>query len=397
MSVIDSTTSPTRRHAGATGRVLRDLGGVVRIAAILPLAATLPLAAVVAACDGPPGPVIGVTTSAAYMNAADLAMAELDRAGWPGGTLVDTVLRPEASNEATHALRTAEELVATPGIAVVIGHSNSSASLAASQIYNEHRVVQLAPTTTAAVYSDAGPFSFRLVSPDDHQGRFLADALRDTLPPGSTIALLYVNDDYGRGLRSAVLDALSTQEDPPAVVLDLPHSHDLDASSESQEHLIEAVAASGPDAIVWLSRASSLHDLLPGLRTRVGRISIFGGDAVASAAHLGADDDRWAGVRYVSFVNMEATPEGRRFLAAYRERFGHRPGSPHALTYDAMGLVLTALGEGARTGPQIRDYLTSLGRGRPPYPGISGPIVFDERGDVDRQYHLTTVAEEPAP
>ena len=46
------------------------------------------------------------------------------------------------------------------------------------------------------------------------------------------------------------------------------------------------------------------------------------------------------------------------------------------MSYDALMLVAHAVREvGARRGV-IRDYLLSLGRTRPPYQGVTGPITF---------------------
>lgn len=341
-----------------------------------------------AACDPAAQPVIGLTSSSAYLDAARLAF-ESGADGLP----IDTVFLSEGSNRAAPALGAAEELVTIPGIAAVVGHSNSSASLAASQIYNEHQVVQIAPTASATVYSEAGPFSFRLVPPDDRQGEFLAGVLRDSLPDDAVLALLYVNDDYGRGLRSSLLRALPDGSPPFSIGLDLPHTDELMDDAGMQRHIATSLAASGPDAILWLGRASGLHVLLPTIREQLGAIPVYGGDALASAAHMRSEDRRWEGVRYVAFVDVEATDEGRRFASRFQERFGLPSAGPEALTYDAAGLLLAAVREGARTGPEIREYLLSLGRDRPAYAGVTGPIRFDERGDVERSYSIAVIGD----
>lgn len=353
--------------------------------------------AVPTACADAPRPVIAITTSAAYVDAALLAVADFEAAGVGAQIPVDTFLRPERSNQAMDALRTAEEFVSVPGVVAVVGHSNSAASLAASQIYNEHRVVQIAPTSSAVVYSEAGPYSFRLVPPDDRQGRFLARSLRDSLPAGAPVALLYVNDDYGRGLRAAFLAGIAELEEAPRIVLDLPHADDLPTIEVARSNQVEALAASGAEALVWLSRGSVLQSLLPAIRGRVGDLPIFGGDALASALSLPGTEDLWEGTRYVSFVDVAATPAGRRFIDRYEERFGVSPSGPHALTYDATALLLTALADGARSGPAIRDYLDSLGHQRPPYEGLTGRIEFDEYGNVDRPYRLARIGGRATP
>ncbi len=341
-----------------------------------------------AGCGEPPAPVLAGAATGSFLNAVRLAVEDgRDEEGRP---LADTILRVEVSSRSAPALEVAAELAAVPGLVAVVGHSNSEASLATSQVYNQHGIVQIAPTSTAVLYSEAGPFSFRMVPPDDAQGRFLAQAVTDSLPVGTRLGLLFVNDDYGRGLRSVILEALDPVDYP--VVLDLPHTEG-DVEPVDAEHAVEAFVASGADALLWLGRVPALNDILPRLRDRVGGIPVVGGDAVSRGDLIQELHPSWDGILYVDFVDMEASPELREFRLRYRERFGSvasvgAPAGPEVLSYDAAAVILAALREGARTGEEVRDYLMSLGRTRPPHSGLGGPVSFDAFGNVDRGYVL---------
>lgn len=352
------------------------------LATALGLAATLGLAA----CEPAPPVALGFATSGAYLDAAILAVEDARAAGFD--VPLDTVLIAEASNRAAPAIEASERLVAIPGLVAVIGHSNSAASLAASQLYNRARVVQIAPTASAVAYSRAGPFSFRMVPPDDRQGAFLADAVARDLSPGDTVAVLFVNDDYGRGLRDAFMAAL-----PPtglAAPLDLPYVENEMSPGEAGR-TVEALGRLRPDAVVWLGRTPSLDTLLGELRGTLGDVPVFGGDALSAAPRVGTPDGRWAAVRYVEFADLQATDAGRRFVRDYEDRFGRTPGVPDALTYDATRIALEGIAAGARTGEELRAYLRGVGRDRPAYQGVSGAVRFDEDGGVDRPYVLLPV------
>lgn len=373
-SAISSLNSATERP------ILRAMRHPIRSAVTLALLGAI-------ACDPSPTPVLGVSTSAPFVDAATLAIADARAEGFDAA--LDTMIVPEATNLAAPALEASQRFVAVPGIAAVIGHSNSAASLAASQVYNAHEVLQLSPTASAVVYSEAGPFSFRLVPPDDRQGRFLAGVLRDSLPPGTALAVAYVNDDYGRGLRASFQEATEALGATADIRLFVPYVEQPGVDTAAEAHVVDAVVSARPGAIVWLGRPTTLTRVLPALRSRLGAIPIYGSDAVANAVQLDEGDGRWDGVRFVDFVDMDGNPTVRDFARRYRERFGGREASgSDALTYDAMRLLLTAIADGATTGPEIRAYLLSLGRQRPIYQGITGPIRFDEQGDVDRSYHL---------
>ncbi|HEX6589185.1 MAG TPA: ABC transporter substrate-binding protein [Longimicrobiales bacterium] len=347
-------------------------------------------AVLLASCDAGERPKIAIATNREFAEAAALAVADA-QAEW-GELPGDTVVAHETLTRAAVAIENATELVAQ-GLAAVIGHSNSAASLAAAPIYNEAEVVQLSPQSSAAAYSQAGPYSFRLVPPDDQQGGFLAQSLR-AMPGVKRIVVLYVNDDYGRGLRSSLLEALGSGG--PQVVAEAPH---LEASTMRPEDLDLArrvVAEADPDAVVWLGRPLILEQHLPVLLPVLGERPIIGSDAIALADRYG-DYSIWNTVWYVDFVDMGATPALIDFNRRFAERFGRHASGPDALTYDATRLLLTALREGATDGPAIRRWLESLGRTRPAYEGLTGPVRFDADGDVERSYVLRRFTPSSAP
>ena len=161
---------------------------------------------------GSPRPIrIGLVLDGDGERGAILAANDVNAGGGiRGRPLQLQILRGLSSTSAKVALAAAESLAADPTILAVVGHTNSSASLAAAQVYNEHHLVQIAPTTTAPLFSFAGRYSFRLVASDSHQGAFLASiVLADSTHPRT--ALAYVNDDYGRALHETFVRGLSAR------------------------------------------------------------------------------------------------------------------------------------------------------------------------------------------
>ena len=369
---------PPRRHRR---RIPRDPTDVAtgRLAGIIALGALV----AAASCAEGERPSIGIATNAAFADAAGLAVADAE-AEW-GELPAEIVVEIESYTRAAFAIEGAAALAAR-GVDAVVGYSSSAASLASAPVYNEQEIVQLSPQSSASAYSEAGPYSFRLVPPDDRQGAFLAQALR-RMPAVSRVVVLYVNDDYGRGLHSTLLRELATAG--PEVVGEAPH---LERSTNREDEIDLArrvIARAQPDAIVWLGRSLLLGQYLPMLRG-FGDMPVIGSDGLAGAS---ADSvtSLWDDVWYVDFVDPAATEAMRAFGRRHLERFGEAAGSAHILTYDATRLLLQAAHDGARTGPQIRAWLESLGRSRPIYQGLSGPIQFDENGDVEREYVLRAV------
>ena len=348
------------------------------------------LAVSVTCGDGGDRPRIAIATNREFADAAGMAVADA-QADW-GELPGDTVVALETLTRAAVAIQNASELAAQR-VAAVVGHSNSAASLAAAPIYNESEIVQISPQSSASAYSQAGPYSFRLVPPDDLQGAFIAQALRE-MPGVERVVVLYVNDDYGRGLRSTLLAALGREG--PEVAADAPHLEGATVREDDLDLARRVVTEAQPDAVVWLGRPLILEQHLPVLLPVLGDRPIIASDAVALGDRYGPYSI-WNNVRYVDFIDMTATPALVDFNRRFAERFGRHASSADALTYDAMRLVLQALHDGADDGPAIRRWLDSLGRSRPAYEGLTGRIRFDEEGDVERTYVLRRFAASSAP
>jgi branched-chain amino acid transport system substrate-binding protein len=339
---------------------------------------------------------VGVALSQSFINAARLAVADAVAEG--GVPPLDTVMLGDGWISAVPAIRMAEQFVAQPGLVAVIGHSNSAASLAASPIYNGAEVVQIAPTSTAARYAEAGPYSFRLAPPDTKQGEVIAAAVRSRLPRGGRLGVFYVNDDYGRGLRAAVLGKLDTSR--YRVTFDRPHNdEDLQApsgdSARRVAELARALEVTRPEVLLLLARFHTVELYLSAIRETLPGATLIGGDGIGPAHFRAAEHPGWAGVRYADFLDFERSEALREFRRRYAEAYGTPARSAEVLSYDAMRLVLAGVAEGARTGPALRDWLLSLGTARPAFEGLSGPIRFGPDGEIDRPYVLQTIP--PAP
>jgi branched-chain amino acid transport system substrate-binding protein len=286
-------------------------------------------------------------------------------------------------SDAEQAIEQAYAFVTDARILAVIGHANSPASLAASQIYNSAGLVQIAPTTTAPVYGQAGPFSFRLVPSDTAQAAYLLKA-REHHWPGSRVAVIHVNDDYGRGLLRSIRPRLGD------VAFEAMYGDAADSSAIGILH--DGIVQSNADLLIWLGRPAALGLLLPMLRRDRPDLVIVCADACDTPPIYRNEDGRFTGLFFVRFTNPNSPDSAvRAFQARYMELTGEMASSEALLTYDAVSLVRAALRDGARTREEIRRYLHSLGGDRPPFEGLTGHIEFDESGTFGRAYMLAEV------
>ena len=94
----------------------------------------------------------GIVVTVEAVVAAQLAASEINASGGiQGHPLELQVIAGGSSTRASLSLAAAEELSGDATVIGVVGHSNSSASLSAAQIYNARHLVQIAPTSSPPV------------------------------------------------------------------------------------------------------------------------------------------------------------------------------------------------------------------------------------------------------
>ncbi len=113
--------------------------------------------------------------------------------------------------------------------------------------------------------------------------------------------------------------------------------------------------------------------------------------------------DGWTGITqdtaasegvYVAapFTPADPRQEVQRFVEAFRAKFGVEPDGNAALAYDATRLLVEAIETVGDDREAVRDYLAALAA-RNGYPGVTGSIRFDEKGDLVGRGALITRAE----
>ncbi|MDB4882608.1 MAG: putative amino acid transporter substrate binding protein [Gemmatimonadetes bacterium] len=352
------------------------------------LALVVGTCALVWACNRGEPYLIGVVLDADGQRGATLAAQEVNERGGIDGHPIQLVRATGASSSyAREALAAAESLTSNHKLLAVVGHTNSGASLAASQIYNAQHVVQIAPTSTTPLYSRAGPYSFRMVASDVHQGAFLAEQV---LAYGGAprVGVLFVNDDYGRGLHDVLVNTLRSAGVQP--VYDAPFATG-DHKSEF-DGIVASLARARPRVLVWVGRSYQFRSVSVALRRALPSIVVlasdgFGGpDLSLDSLHV------FDGVRYVRLFdfsrrNVELERLRRRYVS---------PGFPEltdqaVLSYDAVTLLAEAVRHAGPRREAIRDWLARVGNESPPFVGLSGPVAFPSGGDRAPAYFMEVV------
>jgi hypothetical protein len=128
-------------------------------------------------------------------------------------------------------------------------------------------------------------------------------------------------------------------------------------------------------------------------RDAAKEIRVIGSDLVESTSLYENSQGGYTGLKYVRYADpRSAEPRMRDLHERYMMWISRgEMTSEAAIVYDAMMLTGEALRSGARTRSQFLEYFTSLGKSRPPYNGVTGPIAFGDDGEVAREFLLAEV------
>jgi ABC-type branched-subunit amino acid transport system substrate-binding protein len=226
---------------------------------------------------------------------------------------------------------------------------------------------------------------FSLVPDIEKEAAFIARQLGG----GQRIAVVHIDDTYGRSMGAALARAITAAGSTPFWVRSYQQSWD----EPRMVALGHETRSARPDALVFAGRSPSLTLVMQPFREAGEEIRVIGTDLVESQATYNNADGSLVGVQFVRFMDPQAQDERTRDLAGrytFWVGFGEIT-TEGILIYDGMYLIGEAIRAGARTRAQVSAYLRSLGRTRPPFSGVSGLIEFGDDGQVPRKLELVQV------
>ena len=365
---------------------------LVRLAAALQLWSALGVLNLVACKPADQPIVIGLAgpfslqSGQSMQLAAQLAVAEINQRGGIDGRQIQLAVRDDSGSVGL-ALRVARSFYDSPDVAAVIGHMGSAETLAAARVYNsgDNPVVSISPSASSPDISDAGPYTFRVCPDDGVHAAQLADWAYRRLG-ARRVAVLYENDAYGRGLRTAFRNSFT--ELGGRIVSEDPFSPALPGF---EPYLTRIRLRGGADALLLAGALDGAERMLRTLNNLQSNQTVLGGDGIGGIEAAQVDAE---GV-FVSlaYLHDQPGPRNEAFTSAYRRMYGEQPPDHRgAGAYDIVYLLSRVIDQVGPDRSRIRDYLAGLGTETEPFEGVTGSIGFDRnRNVVDRNVVIAVV------
>ncbi len=336
----------------------------------------------------------------ANVNGVRLAVKQINEAGGVGGEPVELVVGDTQTNPQA-GVDAAQKLVNVDNVDAIVGAMASGVTMpVTTSVTAREGVVTISPSATSPSITtlDDNDFLFRTAPSDAYQGVALAKLVTDK---GLTnVSIIYINNAYGEGLANAFEEAF-TGEQGGTVSENIPYEQ----GQASYRGEVQRADTGGAEALVLIGYPENgvviLRQALEG-----GHFDRF----VFTDGMKAPQIVEQIGGQFLngSFGTVPTAPDSAQLQAfrdAYEAEYGEVPPLPYIDSgYDATMLIaLAAAKAGSTDRTAIRDALrevaTAPGETVGPgdfaralelisagtdinYEGASGPVDFDENGDV---------------
>jgi branched-chain amino acid transport system substrate-binding protein len=252
-------------------------------------------------------------------------------------------------NDPREGASIAQRFVDNEKILAMIGPVTSTVALAGAPILNKNGLVQVAIGATAPAYSQAGPYSFRVVPTDSFQGRYIAKWATNQRK-WNRYATIYVNDDYGWGLNEVFTVALKELglSEKALVASEAYLPNDTDFSVQ-----LVKIKSLDADALFVAGHYKEGALIARQARELGMKVQILGTDGIGHPEYIKVAGKASEGTFYSGYFSLkDDRPYIQQWAADFKKKFGYDPGLVEGLANDCVLMVAKAieLGGADRTG-----------------------------------------------
>jgi len=305
---------------------------------------------------GVSGPLTGPNAQygAQWRKGFDLALDEINSAGGIGGRKLVYDFQ-DSQSDPKQSVLVAQKFVSNPNIVVELGDFSSTASIAASSIYQRGGLVQFGFTNSSPAFTAPGnDYTWSNSVTQTQASPALADFAVTTLG-FKKLAVLRLNTDYGKITNDLfaprVIALGGTIVDTEAY---LPDEKDFSSA-------ITNIKNAQPDAIVLISYETDAALIAQQLRSAGVTVPLVSSASIQSPAYPKLGGQAAEGTYVLGeFLPSDPRPEVQNFVVKYKARYNEQPDLFATLAYDTIYIVKAAIDLGGPTRQGIHDALPKL-------------------------------------
>lgn len=312
------------------------------------------------------------TFGSGIKDAVAIAEDKLKESGGVNGMQVEFIIMDDRANPA-EAVASAERLIHREGVSVLLVPVMSSVVLAVMEVAEANGIPIVTSGGTAESITQKGyKYIFRTCATNATQASMMVPYVVNRFRP-ETAAIIYENSDYGMSLRDNTVEALTK-----AGVKVVGTEHYIRESVDFRSQLTK-LRACKPDVLFMASITAEAVQIMR-QRQELGWKDV----QLVAYNGIGADTielagDAAEGLLYVSgFEETLPDPVVIEFAHDWAVKYNKPINVTGAAAYNAIRVILDAIGRGGSTPKGIRDALAAT----KDFHGMGIDISFDETGQA---------------
>jgi branched-chain amino acid transport system substrate-binding protein len=283
------------------------------------------------------------------------------------------IISEDDASDPKQAANIANKLANDKTVLAIMGHHNSSCSLAGAPIYNRAKLVECSPASSSPAYSNAGHYCCRVEVTDAQQGVYVCNWMVKERGY-KKIAVLWENDDYGLGLRQV------WEKNVPEMggqLVDV-ESYYLGETKDFSS-IITKMRGTNPDAIVIGGNYTEAALIRKQMADVGWNPPFFGTEGMYSQALIELGGKAVEGMEFIGYWFPESPkPIVQQFRKLFKAKFNREASAFDANGFDATMVLLEAMKMDPNPSRDtLRDYVW-----KQHYQGVTGDNTFDSHGDV---------------
>jgi len=310
----------------------------------------------------------------------DLAVEEINAKGGIKGKKI-ILIYEDSEGKPEKAVAAAQKLIQRDKVIAILGALWSSPTLAVAPIAEKAKVIFLSSGASSPKITYAGDYIFRNEISEEYGARESAKLYFNA--GFKKIAIIYVNNDYGIGVRD-ITRQVYEQLGGKVTAAEAFEQDEKDFRTQ-----LLKIKETNPDAILIVSYKEAILILRQmkelGIKKQILGTPLFEDPEIIEKA-----GDLAEGAIYSYYGTFDPKSQDVRILAfikKFKDKYGVEPEYYAPIGYDAVKILALAIEKGGFNSEQIKNALYEIRD----FPGLSGTTSFDKNGDVIKPVILKMV------
>lgn len=283
----------------------------------------------------------------------------------------------DAQSDPQIGLQHARELI-NMGLPAVIGSDSSDVTLAIADLFQQEQVILLSPSSSTPALSEKGSYIYRNFPSNELEAINTANYIYNVAGIHE-VDIIGSQSEFGLGIQRSFIERFRALGGRVEQLETFP----AEATDVSRQ--VGELSDTRAGGVYIAGYTLETARVAQALREAGVDLPLFGTGAIFPGELIRVAGDAVQGLVYptVAFDPYGSEEEGvRRFVAAYRNKFGEDFDVYAAHGYDAVLILVQAIEQDGLRPNNISFYLNAMN----PFLGAAGATTFDDRGNA-RKFH----------